>query len=86
MKQYTVTQKCRACISKASLNGKTVKTYQFTPDIELGTYSEADFRALVGDDFLQSKDFIKFCENGWIQVSEVKDLTQKVINKAKETL
>lgn len=86
MKNYTVTQKCRCCFTAPSLDGSSMSQYRFSPDIPVGTYTESDFKALVGEEYLKSTHFTKHCELGWIKVTEVKDVTKKVVAKAKETL
>lgn len=81
MKKIIVTQ---ACIGHDIISDqkKTRQKYVFTKPIPCGEYTEKDFVDLVGKDFMASKHFEKFCQCGFIQVIEYKDITTKYKEKA----
>lgn len=86
MKQYIVHQSCRCCYNKVDRASTKIQSYKFSPDIQVGTYTEKDFTNLVGEEFFKSGFFAKFCKLGWISVVETKDVTDKVASKSLDIL
>ena len=86
MEQVIVKQSCRACYSGADISSKSIKTLRFSPTIQVGVYSKADFDNLVGEEFYKSGNFKKFCEAGWISVVRTQDITNKVASKSLDIL
>lgn len=88
MKTYKVTQTCRcAFIPEATeANKNKMRKYSFTKDLNVGSYSEQDFLALTGPEFIKSGKFKEYCDIGWIKVIEEKDVTFKAVTQLNNKL
>lgn len=81
-KQYIVSQCCRCDYTpkETEENKGRVRAYKFSKDLNVGTYTEDEFRKICGDEFIKSGKFEEYCEIGWIKVIEVRDITEKTVN------
>lgn len=86
MKKYIVNQSFR-CYYKPDgdiKSNKVIDRYgskRFSKDVLVGTYTEQEFLALVGEQFFTSDNFKRYSDCGFFKIINEQDITEKTAKK-----